>query len=193
MQTRDVGLAANMELRLPTGKEEQFLGAGSTAFHASAIASVEGRRIGSHFKAGFVTGGVSDEVNFGAAIVLAATSRFNVVGEIFGRRLSELARITEVTAPHPLDAQCGDDSSAAGDDRREYRARARRLQVEFCRDLAVERERAVPADQQRPDRPAHALDRPRLHLRSGSNRSRKNQVDPSLHAVMRMGRASRKS
>jgi hypothetical protein len=102
VQAREAGLAANVELRLPTGKEEQFLGAGSAAFHASAIASVEGRRIGAHFKAGFATGGVSDEVNFGAAIVVAASSRFNVVGEIFGRKLSELTRIAEVTAPHPL-------------------------------------------------------------------------------------------
>jgi hypothetical protein len=101
VQTREVGVAANLELRLPTGNEEQFLGAGKAAFHASAIASVEGRRIGSHFKAGVAAGGVSNEIDFGAAIVLAATPRFNVVGEIFGRRLSELARIAEVSAPHP--------------------------------------------------------------------------------------------
>jgi hypothetical protein len=101
LQTREAGVAANVEVRLPTGNEEQFLGAGSAAFHASAVASVEGRRIGSHFRAGFVAGGVSDEVDFGAAVVLAATSRFNIVGEIFGRKLSELTRIAEVTAPHP--------------------------------------------------------------------------------------------
>jgi hypothetical protein len=101
VQRRGAGVAANVELRLPTGKEEQFLGAGRTAFHASAIASLEGPRVGSHFKAGVATGGVSNFVDFGAAIVVAAAPRFNVVGEIFGRRLSELARVAEVAAPHP--------------------------------------------------------------------------------------------
>jgi hypothetical protein len=101
VQTRDVGVAAHVELRLPTGKEEQFLGAGSAAFHASAIASFEGRRVGSHLKAGFSTGGVSDAIDFGGAVVVAATPRFNLVGEVFGRKLGELARIAEVTAPHP--------------------------------------------------------------------------------------------
>jgi hypothetical protein len=101
VQTRDVGVAADVDLRLPTGSEEQLLGAGSTAVHVSAIASIEGPRIGSHLKAGFGKGGASDEFNFGAAVVFAATTRFNLVGEVFGRRLSELARIAEVTAPHP--------------------------------------------------------------------------------------------
>jgi len=101
VQTRDAGIAANVELRLPTGAEEQFIGAGTAGFRASAIASFEGRRVGSHFRAGIATGGVSDEIDFGGAVVVAASSRFNVVGEIFGRRLSELTRIAEVTAPHP--------------------------------------------------------------------------------------------
>lgn len=33
VQTRDVGVAADVDLRLPTGSEEQLLGAGSTAVH----------------------------------------------------------------------------------------------------------------------------------------------------------------
>jgi hypothetical protein len=101
IQTREIGVAADVDVRLPTGSKEQLLGAGRTTLLVSAIASVEGRRVGSHFKAGFGKGGASDEFNFGAAVVLAATPRFNLVGEVFGRRLSELARIAEVTAPHP--------------------------------------------------------------------------------------------
>jgi hypothetical protein len=102
VQTREVGIAADVDLRLPTGDEAQLLGAGKAAVHLSAIASIEGRRLGSHFKGGFGKGGVSDELSFGAAMVFAATSRLNLVGEVFGRHLSELAQIAEVTAPHPL-------------------------------------------------------------------------------------------
>jgi hypothetical protein len=102
VQTRDAGLAALADLRLPTGAEDQLLGSGQASLHLSAVASFEGRRIGSHIRAGIGKGGASDEVNLGAAIVLAATARFNLVGEVFGRRLGELARIADVTAPHPL-------------------------------------------------------------------------------------------
>jgi hypothetical protein len=102
VQTHSAGLAAHAELRLPTGDEEQLLGSGETAVLVSAIASIENRWIGSHFKAGFGKGGASDQVDYGAAVVLSATPRLNVVGEVFGRRLGALARIQEATAPHPL-------------------------------------------------------------------------------------------
>ena len=102
MQKRTVGLAANADVRLPTGDEDQLLGAGEAAIYLSAIASVETRRVGWHFKGGFGKGGVSDEVNGGAAVVVSVSPRVNVVGEIFGRRMSELARIGDSTAPHPL-------------------------------------------------------------------------------------------
>jgi hypothetical protein len=102
VQKRSVGLAANADLRLPTGKEDQLLGAGEAALYLSAIASVENRHVGWHLKGGFGKGGVSDEVNGGAAVVLSVTPRFNLVGEVCGRHLSELAKIGDSTAPHPL-------------------------------------------------------------------------------------------
>lgn len=101
VQTRTVGVAADVDLRLPTGSEEQLLGAGRPSVHAAAIASFEGYRFGSHVTAGLRRGGVSNEVTFGTAVVFAAAPRFNVVGEIFGRRLGSLARIAAATAPHP--------------------------------------------------------------------------------------------
>ena len=102
VQKRSVGLAANADLRLPTGSEDQLLGAGEATLYLSAIASVENRPVGWHFKGGFGKGGVSDEVNGGAAVVVSVTPRFNLVGEVSARRLSELARIGDSTAPHPL-------------------------------------------------------------------------------------------
>jgi hypothetical protein len=102
VQKRGVGFAANADLRLPTGDEDQLLGAGVAAIHLSAIASVENRRVGWHFKGGFGKGGVSDEVNGGAAVVVSVMPRFNLVGEVFGRQLRDLATIGDSAAPHPL-------------------------------------------------------------------------------------------
>ena len=101
-QSRTFGFAANADVRLPTGDEDQLLGAGEAALYLSLIASVESGRVGWHFKGGFGKGGVSDEVNGGAAVVVSVTPRFNVVGEVFGRRLTELARVGDSTAPHPF-------------------------------------------------------------------------------------------
>ncbi len=101
LQARSGGVAVDVDLRLPTGDEDQLLGAGRMAAQVAGIASMEGPRLGAHFKAGFGRGGVSDEISYGAAVVIAVAPRFNVVGEILGRRLGELARIADVTAPHP--------------------------------------------------------------------------------------------
>jgi hypothetical protein len=102
LQTRTAGLAAHADLRLPTGDEAQLLGAGSAAIHLTAIASLERGPLGAHARAGFGKGGASDDIEFGAAAVFSATTRFNVVGEIFGRRLSALTRVTDSIAAHPV-------------------------------------------------------------------------------------------
>ena len=101
LQTDYVGFAANADIRLPTGDADQLLGAGKTAVRVGAIASFERNRLGGHFSVGAAGGGVSDAVDYGAAIVVAATPTFNLVGEVFGHRLSALARIGEATARHP--------------------------------------------------------------------------------------------
>lgn len=95
------GIATKVDVRLPTGDERQLLGAGQTAVHVSAVASVGTDRIGSHFEAGVGRGGVSDSVEWSGALVVAATPHLNFVGELLGRRLGALSRITDVTAPHP--------------------------------------------------------------------------------------------
>jgi hypothetical protein len=102
LQTGNFGLAGNADLRLPTGTEENLLGAGRAAIRLSGVATVERGRIGSHLTGGFARGGVSDEWDWGGALVAAATPRISVSGELMGRHLDALARIAEVTAPHPL-------------------------------------------------------------------------------------------
>jgi hypothetical protein len=101
-QSQTAGLAAHADLRLPTGDQEQLLGSGRATIHLAAISSFEQGRIGAHLRAGFSKGGASDDVEFGAAVVVSAATRFNLVGEVFGRRLSALARVTDSVAPHPV-------------------------------------------------------------------------------------------
>lgn len=101
LQQRHVGLAADVDVRLPTGSEDRLLGTGKTSVRLSTIASVENGRFSAHARAGLARGGVSDEVNYGGALVMAATPKVSLIGELIGRRLDALARITESAAPHP--------------------------------------------------------------------------------------------
>ena len=98
---RASGLTAGAELRLPTGREEDLLGAGEPAFRLVAIGSIEGARAAAHVNGGYSWGGISREATYTAALTVAASERFTVVGEFLGRWVEALGSITQVTAPHP--------------------------------------------------------------------------------------------
>jgi hypothetical protein len=93
-------LAAGADLRLPTGREEDLLGAGKTAARFMAIGSWEAGRLGVHGNAGIGLGGLSREAFWAGATTIAVTPRVTAVGEITGRRLSELTVLGDVYAPH---------------------------------------------------------------------------------------------
>ena len=99
--TRRAGFAAAGEVRLPTGNEEQLLGAGTTAVRLMGVGSVENARAGAHGNFAIVRGGVSDEVDLGGALSFAATPTVTLAGEVLVRRLSDVRQITTVAAPHP--------------------------------------------------------------------------------------------
>jgi hypothetical protein len=86
---------------VPTGAEEDLLGAGKAAFKGTVIASTEGPRLGAHVNVGYGTGGMSDEIDATAGLTLAATPRFTVVVEVLGRQLQSLARLEPVVRAHP--------------------------------------------------------------------------------------------
>lgn len=94
------GLAAAVETRLPTGDEENLLGGGSRAWRFVAIGSMEHGRAALHGNAGLVRGGI-DEMTFGGAASFAVHPRMTLSGELLGRRVSGLGRISLVSAPHP--------------------------------------------------------------------------------------------
>jgi hypothetical protein len=115
---RSGGLAAAAELRLPTGREEDLLGSGRRFIRVMAIASVEGPLAAAHANIGWGQGGISDELTYAAGVAFAPQPRLTISGEIIGRQLSDIGRITETLAPHPsiagvqtLRLTAADDSS----------------------------------------------------------------------------------
>jgi len=96
------GLAVGGDVRLPSGREEDLLGSGKTAGKAIAIGSWEEGRLAVHANGGVGVGGASREYFWSTATTVAATPQVTIVGEVMGRRLSELSLVRDVYQPHPL-------------------------------------------------------------------------------------------
>jgi hypothetical protein len=94
-------VAAGVEARLPTGREEDLLGAGDMALRFQGLASAEAGRTSVHGNFTYGTGGIGREISYGGAVALAATPQFTIVGEVLGRRIAGVQRISESFAPHP--------------------------------------------------------------------------------------------
>jgi hypothetical protein len=94
-------VSAGVEARLPTGREEDLLGAGQMAMRFMGLASAESGPTSIHgnFTLGF--GGIGREVSYGGAVAVAASPRMTVIGEVLARRITGIQRITAVAAPHP--------------------------------------------------------------------------------------------
>ena len=95
------GVAAAGEFRLPTGDEDNLLGAGSSSWRVIGVASYDQGPVGVHGNAGIVRGGVSDEVTFAGAVSVAAQPRLTLTAELYGRHVSELRDIELSAEPHP--------------------------------------------------------------------------------------------
>jgi hypothetical protein len=95
-------LAAAVDVRLPTGREEDLLGTGSASYRFSTISSIEGRRTSAHANLGLQVGGLATEVSYGAAVSVAATGTVSFVGELLGRWIDSSGHLVSTTAPHPL-------------------------------------------------------------------------------------------
>ena len=97
----DANGAAAVEVRLPTGRDDDLLGAGKVAFKFLGIGSAELRRASVHGNVAVGTGGLGREFSVSGAIAVAATPRFTLVGEVLTRRTVGARQISEVIAPHP--------------------------------------------------------------------------------------------
>ncbi len=95
------GMAVGVEARLPTGREEDLLGAGSTSYTPRFISSYEDDRVGIHGEVGYTFRGVSEALTYAGAVTAVAAPRLTLVGELLGRRLRAVGRLAETTLPHP--------------------------------------------------------------------------------------------
>ncbi|HEY6214175.1 MAG TPA: hypothetical protein VIW45_17895 [Vicinamibacterales bacterium] len=95
------GVAGAVDLRLPTGRQEDLLGAGKTSAKFSGIGSMESGRASAHVNAGVTVGGLARELSYGGALAFAATEQVTVSGELLGRLIDASGHIVSVTDPHP--------------------------------------------------------------------------------------------
>ncbi len=95
------GFAIAADVRLPTGRSEDLLGEGKTSIGTLVIGSLESGALALHVNGGYSMGGISDEIRFGAAVAVAATPHLTVDGELLGRRLLDVGRITQVAFGNP--------------------------------------------------------------------------------------------
>lgn len=94
-------LATSVDVRLPTGKQENLLGAGKAAVKFSVLGSLDKGSWSAHASAGVSGGGFARAVSYGAAIGVAATRRLTISGEVLGSWLDGAGRLTTATAPDP--------------------------------------------------------------------------------------------
>ena len=87
------GLAAGIDVRLPSGDSEELLGTGATAATFTLIGSASQGRLGPHFNVGFSTAGDSDvaslsnEVNYKIGTEFVASPAMTLSADLVGRSL----------------------------------------------------------------------------------------------------------
>jgi hypothetical protein len=105
------GLAAAIDLRLPTGDERELLGAGGTQTKLALVASAEHGRFGQHVNLGYtvadghVAGTLAglaptplpDEINYAGGIEFVANPRLTIVADLVGRTLRRAGRLELVS------------------------------------------------------------------------------------------------
>jgi hypothetical protein len=98
---RGSGLALLGETRLPTGRDEDLLGAGEASHRAMVIGSAEPGSVAAHVNAGLTRGGLSDGFFYRGAVAVSASPRLTLVAEVLGRSVEEAGRMTQLRAAHP--------------------------------------------------------------------------------------------
>lgn len=124
------GLAAGVDLRLPTGDELDLLGAAGGQAKFYVAGSAERGRISPHVNFGFTVSGESDaaksedtfvfapsdEVNFAGGVDLAVSPRLTLVGDLIGRTIRDTIVLDEA-------------ATAFGANRRQFRGNTGNLNV----------------------------------------------------------------
>lgn len=99
--TGSAGLAIGADVRLPTGRTEDLLGAGKAGVRVLLISSAEGPNAGAHANFFIARGGLSDETGVSGAAAFSPSARMTVSAEMLIRHVDALHAIDEVSASHP--------------------------------------------------------------------------------------------
>lgn len=98
---RGSGLASVIEIQLPTGREEDLLGAGSAAVLVGLVGSAERGPIGLHGTAGVSRGGLSSAWHYRGAFTANASRHVTIIAEVMGAHVDEAGPIGLARVPHP--------------------------------------------------------------------------------------------
>jgi hypothetical protein len=113
LRSGDAGLSAAVDLRLPTGDEDNLLGLGTTQAKLYLIWSRSDDRISPHFNVGFTVSGsgahshdtfggfeplgVSDEFNYAGGVEFVVSPQLTIIGDVLGRTLIDAGKIEAET------------------------------------------------------------------------------------------------
>jgi hypothetical protein len=95
------GVSAGGELHLPTGDADQLLGTGKPAFKPRVIGSLERQRVALHGEAGYVFGEITNGLEFGGAVTVAAHPALTLAFELLSQQRGAAGELTTVVEPHP--------------------------------------------------------------------------------------------
>lgn len=95
------GVAVAVDLRLPTGDEQELLGSGSVQAKLFAIASSSGKKFSPHVNLGYTfsrggsaaTGRLPDEINYTVGFDTALHPRVTLTADVIGRTLRDIERL----------------------------------------------------------------------------------------------------
>jgi hypothetical protein len=95
------GVAIGGAATLPTGDEQNLLGAGQVSILPRVIGSLERDRVAIHGEAGVVLTGPSHYVDYGGAVTFVPGSRCTIAVEVIGQRFASGGQLTDVVSPNP--------------------------------------------------------------------------------------------
>jgi hypothetical protein len=96
------GIALVQEVRLPTGREEDLLGAGEPSFRTVFIGSAEAGLVAFHGNLGASFGGLADVLDYRGAITFTPVAPLTLVGELLARRIGDVGSLVQERVSHPL-------------------------------------------------------------------------------------------
>ncbi|HSK08229.1 MAG TPA: hypothetical protein VK911_01535 [Vicinamibacterales bacterium] len=95
------GFSVGGDLRLPTGSEENLVGAGTTGTRGFAVLSAGAGNVTGQLVGGISRGGIAEGLDVGGAISANPTPTLTLAAELFSRRLNEVGRVRQAVVPHP--------------------------------------------------------------------------------------------